>query len=186
MICLGYNINMHLKRNRGFTLIELLVVIAIISLLSSIVFASLNSARTKARDAKAISDFRQVKIALALYYDKYGYYPVDPDGKDPVHPSPVNTNTWLDNFNAMAQELVNEGFLGAIPVSSSGNNYNYYNYGGNIGGLMVVTLEAVPNTTTGVSPSCRPWPITDSSGNVWDNWCSRNDNSKIYCICNPY
>ncbi len=38
-----------MKRYKGFTLIELLVVISIISLLSSIVIASLNSAREKAR-----------------------------------------------------------------------------------------------------------------------------------------
>ncbi len=39
------------RRNKGFTLIELLVVISIISLLSSIVFASLNTARDKAKVA---------------------------------------------------------------------------------------------------------------------------------------
>lgn len=42
---------MHFKR--GFTLIELLVVIAIISLLSSVVLSSVNTARTKAQKAAA-------------------------------------------------------------------------------------------------------------------------------------
>ena len=68
-----------MKRNRfyyGFTLIELLVVISIIALLSSVVLASLNSARSKSRDTKRIADFKQIQTALEFFYDKYGQYPV--------------------------------------------------------------------------------------------------------------
>ncbi|MDB5245390.1 MAG: gspG [Parcubacteria group bacterium] len=54
---------------KGFTLIELLVVIAIIGLLSSVVLASLNTARAKARDATRLSDMQQLKLSLELYYD---------------------------------------------------------------------------------------------------------------------
>jgi len=60
---------------RGFTLIELLVVVAIIGLLSSVMLASLNSAREKARDAKRLSDMHQMQVALELYYNTFGSYP---------------------------------------------------------------------------------------------------------------
>ena len=63
---------------RGFTLIELLVVIAIIGLLSSVVLASLNSARAKGRDARRIADMRQIQTALELYYSDNGRYPTPP------------------------------------------------------------------------------------------------------------
>ncbi|MFH1171720.1 MAG: type II secretion system protein, partial [bacterium] len=45
------------------------VVIAIIGLLSTIAFISLNRARAKARDAKRISDVRELQSALELYYN---------------------------------------------------------------------------------------------------------------------
>ncbi len=63
------------KYNRGFTLIELLVVVAIIGILSSVVLASLNSARSKARDAKRLSDMRQIQNALEMYYHDNGFFP---------------------------------------------------------------------------------------------------------------
>ncbi|MEK7621719.1 MAG: prepilin-type N-terminal cleavage/methylation domain-containing protein [Patescibacteria group bacterium] len=67
----------NLKATHGFTLIELLVVIAIISLLSSIILASLGAARSKARDSKRIQDLRQVQNALELYKADNGRYPDD-------------------------------------------------------------------------------------------------------------
>ncbi len=63
------------KNNKGFTLIELLVVIAIIGVLSSVVLASLNSARLKARNAQRLSDMNQLVRAIEMYRNDYGVYP---------------------------------------------------------------------------------------------------------------
>lgn len=51
------------------------MVIAIIGILSSSVLASLNSARKKARDARRVSDMKQVSLALELFFDENGHYP---------------------------------------------------------------------------------------------------------------
>ncbi len=64
-----------MKKQRGFTLIELLVVIAIIGLLSTLAVVALNNARQKARDAKRISDIKQVQTALELYFNDANAYP---------------------------------------------------------------------------------------------------------------
>ena len=53
----------------GFTLIELLVVIAIIGVLSSIVLASLNTARAKGADAKVKAQLSGLRGAAEIYYD---------------------------------------------------------------------------------------------------------------------
>ncbi len=54
-------------KQHGFTLIELLVVISIIGILSSIVLASLNSARTKAKDASAKGSIASAQTSAELY-----------------------------------------------------------------------------------------------------------------------
>lgn len=65
-----------MRTRKGFTLIELLVVIAIIGILSSVVLASLNIARAKARDAKRLADLKQLQVALELYAnDNNNSYP---------------------------------------------------------------------------------------------------------------
>lgn len=65
-----------MKNNKkGFTLIELLVVIAIIGLLSTLAVIALNNARAKARDARRISDIKQMQAALELYYNDMNGYP---------------------------------------------------------------------------------------------------------------
>ncbi len=54
--------------NRGFTLIELLVVIAIIGILSSVVLASLSSARGKGNTAAIKSTLVNVRTQAELFY----------------------------------------------------------------------------------------------------------------------
>jgi len=57
------------RLNKGFTLIELLVVIAIIGILSSVVLASLNTARSKGSDASVKSNLNGARAQAELFYD---------------------------------------------------------------------------------------------------------------------
>jgi len=93
-----------MKKRKGFTLIELLVVIAIIGLLATLAVVALNNARQKSRDAKRVSDIKQIQTALELYYNDENGYPtslgtalVGPTsgvtymGQVPTNPTPGGT-----------------------------------------------------------------------------------------------
>jgi len=95
------------KGQKGFTLIELLVVIAIIGILATIVLVSLNTARSKARDVRRISDLRQVALALEMSYDDNDAYPV------------------LAVCGAIPAALATDGYIGAIPVDPGTTSYKY-------------------------------------------------------------
>ena len=91
--------------NRGFTLIELLVVIAIIGILSSVVVASLNSARKKARDARRVDEIKSLQLALELYFDaNAGKYPKG------------------------LSDVAGGGFIPSVPTPPSGAGDTKYNY----------------------------------------------------------
>jgi len=67
-----------MNNKKGFTLIELLVVIAIIGLLSTLAVVALGNARSKSRDARRLSDIKQIQTALELYMNDIGKYPTPP------------------------------------------------------------------------------------------------------------
>lgn len=112
------------NKEKGFTLIELLVVIAVIGILASVVLASLNSARGKARDARRLSDVRQLQTALEFYYDTYGYYPPSDEQGCGGWDTPGDGD--------FISVLTTSGFLPSDmkDPTADGNcsNYRYYNY----------------------------------------------------------
>ena len=95
-------------------MIELLVVIAIIGMLSSVVLASMNSARTKARDTRRLADLRQIQTALKLYNSDHQKYP------------PTPTSSQVAN---MTSTLVTPGYIPALPKDpkfTGSSGYRYY------------------------------------------------------------
>jgi prepilin-type N-terminal cleavage/methylation domain-containing protein len=69
---------------RGFSLIELLVVISIIALLAGILLTSIKRAQAKAADSQQLANIQQIKLAMQLYFNDHGGYPVCPNDSDPT------------------------------------------------------------------------------------------------------
>ncbi len=79
------------SNNRAFTLVELMVVIAIIAILTGITVTSLSGSKSKARDAKRISDLGHIQLSLELSFDKNKQYPSTLDGLRPTYITTVPT-----------------------------------------------------------------------------------------------
>lgn len=62
------------RLSRGFTLVELLTVIAIIAVLTAVLFPVFQSARAKGRQAKCMSNLRQIGLALKAYATDAGEF----------------------------------------------------------------------------------------------------------------
>jgi prepilin-type N-terminal cleavage/methylation domain-containing protein len=86
--------------NKGFTLIELLVVISVIALLSSIILASLSTAKKRANDTKVRAQLVQAKTAVELYISINGGYTAST-----MTPGSVCTGTMFTDPTSGMQKL---------------------------------------------------------------------------------
>ncbi len=139
-----------MTQKKGFTLIELLVVVAIIGLLSTLSVVAFNMARAKTRDARRVSDVKQIQTALAMYYaDNNGY---------PVNSSFVPGTALSNGSTTYMTKIPNPPTPsndGACPVgiteyvynSANTNTYTIsYCLGGNTGDLSGGYATATPGT----------------------------------------
>jgi len=154
-------------KNKGFTLIELLVVISIISLLSTIVLASLNTARAKARDAATVQNIKQLTLAMELYKDDNGFYP----GQDGSFLSCYNSQgyCYYDDFSdlrgALSPYLPTIDFIGKDFSIASYSSFYFFHF--EYYGDVTSNTYSCDGITT-FSEYILFLPIYDSSGRLTD------------------
>ena len=143
---------------KGFTLIELLVVIVIIGILATLATVALSSARMKARDARRVSDVKQIMTALEMYYNDKGGYPTGVASGSPLAlgtgtmTSIVGDNTYMSKVPMNAAPAADGTCPGTAtytytptyPANSIGSTYTIvYCLGGTTG-----SIAAGPNTAS--------------------------------------
>lgn len=125
-----------MKNHKGFTLIELLVVLAIIALLSTLGVVALSSARIKARDAKRVSDIKQIQTALELYFTDKSNYPT-------VTGSVVLGAAGAKTLSSVgfADTAVTPTYMLLVPANPTPGGANYTYSGGGATYLINFSLE---------------------------------------------
>ncbi len=117
------------KTTTGFTLIELLVVISIIGFLSSVVLASMNTAREKAQVSAYRSYLKQVMTALEMYKNDNGSYPSYNTQLSWVITNKLSSYIKYQAPGILVKIEVNAPFLGGPYYSYSLNINNNYSCG---------------------------------------------------------
>ena len=135
----------HLGSTKGFTLIELLVVIGIIGILATVILASVNQARARARDARRERDIKTIQAALAGYEANHNNYPPTASGEINLTCSPLN--------ELYAQLIADKVMDTAVcdPLNSGSYIYKYEPMSG--GSSYVVRYRLETNSITGKNPA---------------------------------
>lgn len=134
-------------KKRGFTLIELLVVISIIGLLSSIVLASIRTAREKAEITALKSNFLSVRNALELYRSDYGDYP---ESTGESYLPPPGSGSINNLFNSLTPYLKSPPTIPNYMIDGDGINHVIY----------------IKNPLNGVYYTCNDSAIRPTNGYV--------------------
>ncbi|MDH4209482.1 MAG: type II secretion system GspH family protein [Anaerolineae bacterium] len=67
------------KQHSAYTMVELLISLTIIGLLAGVIFPVGASAKERARQARCISNLKQIGVAMMMYFEDWGRYPVHLD-----------------------------------------------------------------------------------------------------------
>lgn len=154
---------------KGFTLIEVLVVVGIIGLLSAVVLVGIGPFRAKGRDARRISDLRQVQSGLELYYTKNQNYPA------------------AASWDALKTVLIAAG-IGVSDIPNDpliGRSYGYCKTADNYNYAVAAYLEDKDNSILAQSSSDATFPCTPALiGTPSDlALCSKSGNpTNKYCL----
>ncbi|MDD4412336.1 MAG: type II secretion system protein [Patescibacteria group bacterium] len=160
------------KTNKGFTLIELLVVIVIIGILATLTTVALSTARVKARDAKRISDIKQMQTALELYYNEENTYP------------PTSA---LDVGKALVGAQSGKTFMGKIPAGpNTGETYTYAQINSGTSYALGYVLEKPVNELAAGAAIALPGSINNQCmPNCIGKYCGDGDGCGGKCIAIP-
>ncbi len=105
---------------KAYTLIEMLIVVAIIGVLASSIIIGLGASRSSARDARRITDLKNVQTVLELHYNKYGFYPQTQAGAEhKIDWDELNTYMTSTEVGLSINKLPND------PLVNSGKKYFY-------------------------------------------------------------
>ena len=130
-----------MKQKKGFTLVELLVVIAIIGLLSTLAVIALGSARSNARDARRISDIKQIQTALELHFADAGKYPF-PEAATTLGSDVTNVLHDSGFGNSTQIPLEAEIYMGQVPGQiDTPTNIGVYSYTSASGDTYTLSFE---------------------------------------------
>jgi len=123
-----YNIFMKQEYSRGFTLVEMLIVITIIGILSGIGLVHYQNVRAAARDARRKSDLAYIRLALALYEEDNGSYPIPVAGTTPGDGPDKSTDASDGTIFSKNNNPLYPSYLSTFFIDPANDEKNYYQY----------------------------------------------------------